>query len=73
MWVCVISDGGIGEEEMTGEEVEIGGEEVVDEKTLSKRDIHTLNEQRRRDIIKVWRQLMKYLTNTVSSSMVMLC
>ena len=39
---------------MTGdEEVEVGGEEVIDEKTLTKRDIHTLNEQRRRDVIKV--------------------
>lgn len=37
-----------GEEEV-GEEVEVGGE---DEKALTKRDIHTLNEQRRRDIIK---------------------
>ena len=35
------------------EEVEIGGEETIDEKALTKRDIHTLNEQRRRDIIKV--------------------
>ena len=42
-----------GEEEMGGEEIEVGGEEVVDEKALTKRDIHTLNEQRRRDIIKV--------------------
>lgn len=37
---------------VTGEE-EVGAEEVIDEKTLTKRDIHTLNEQRRRDIIKV--------------------
>jgi MAX-like protein X len=34
------------------EEVEVGGEDVMDEKALTKRDIHTLNEQRRRDIIK---------------------
>ena len=39
---------------MTGEEeVEVGGEEAMDEKMLTKRDIHTLNEQRRRDLIKV--------------------
>jgi hypothetical protein len=41
-----------GEEEVGGEEVEVGAEEMVDEKALTKRDIHTLNEQRRRDIIK---------------------
>lgn len=40
----------VGEEEVGGEEVE----EMVDEKALTKRDIHTLNEQRRRDIIKVY-------------------
>ena len=37
---------------VTGEE-EVEAEEVIDEKALTKRDIHTLNEQRRRDIIKV--------------------
>ena len=42
------------EEEVGGEELEVGAEEMVDEKSLTKRDIHTLNEQRRRDIIKVW-------------------
>ena len=40
MWLCA------GEEE-----VELGGDD--DGRGLSKRDIHTLNEQRRRDIIKV--------------------
>ncbi|CAI8025309.1 Max-like protein X [Geodia barretti] len=43
---------GEGEEEVGGEEVEVGAEEMGDEKALTKRDIHTLNEQRRRDIIK---------------------
>ena len=33
------------------------GEESLDMKGLSKKDIHTLNEQRRRDIIKVSRLL----------------
>ena len=42
--VCVLCVCVAGEED---------GEEMVDEKALTKRDIHTLNEQRRRDIIKV--------------------
>ena len=42
-----------GEEDVGGEEVELGSEEPLDEKAMTKRDIHTLNEQRRRDIIKV--------------------
>ena len=29
------------------------GEEGADQKELTKKDIHTLNEQRRRDVIKV--------------------
>ena len=55
--VCVCNEGECecvtGEEEVGGEEVEVGAEEMGDEKSLTKRDIHTLNEQRRRDIIKV--------------------
>lgn len=35
------------------EDLELGGEEALDSQNLSKRDIHTLNEQRRRDLIKV--------------------
>lgn len=53
MILCVI-----GEDEIVGEEVEVGGEESLDEKALTKRDIHTLNEQRRRDIIKVIRAII---------------
>ena len=55
--VCVCNEGECecvtGEEGVGGEEVEVGAEEMGDEKSLTKRDIHTLNEQRRRDIIKV--------------------
>jgi len=36
------------------EDLELGGEEALDSSAgISKRDIHTLNEQRRRDVIKV--------------------
>lgn len=52
---------------VTGEEeVEVGGEEAIDEKALTKRDIHTLNEQRRRDVIKVWYcSLVMYIENSL--------
>ena len=43
------------------EDLDLGGEEALDSSVgISKRDIHTLNEQRRRDVIKVERVLASF-------------
>lgn len=46
------------------EDLELGGEEALDSSAgISKRDIHTLNEQRRRDVIKVGSYVNCYTRN----------
>ena len=46
------------------EDLELGGEEALDSSAgISKRDIHTLNEQRRRDVIKVGSYVNCYTHN----------
>jgi len=49
------------------EDLELGGEEALDSSAgISKRDIHTLNEQRRRDVIKVGSYVNCYTRNSTS-------
>ncbi len=44
MHVCLLCD--LDDDDMCGED-------MLDQKSLTKKDIHTINEQKRRDIIKV--------------------